>query len=105
MLPDLVRRSQRGDAGETAPGSPAVSPVKSYCIRTPWAAVTSIAAYAEPGVVPALIRIPALDQGCRPAVPRPPALLAGPAWPAWPAVPAVPVSDVTRTVMVPLPRS
>ena len=82
--PDLVSRSQRGDAGETIPGSPAVSPVKSYCIRTPWPPVTSIAAYAEPGLVPALIRIPALDQGCRPAVPA---------------------SDVTRAVMLPLPRS
>ena len=84
MPPDLVSRSQRGAAGLTAPGSPAVSPVKSYCIRTPWPPVTSIAPYEEPGLVPALIRIPALDQGCTPA-----AL----------------VSDVTRTVMLPLPAS
>ena len=33
--PERVSRSQRGAAGETAPGSPAISLVKSYCIRMP----------------------------------------------------------------------
>ncbi len=37
--------------------------VKSYCIRAPWPGVTMIAAYGDPGLVPALTRIPALAQG------------------------------------------
>jgi len=52
-------------AAVTAPGGPAVSPVKFSCIRTPWSAVTIIAAYADPVVVAALMMIPALDHGCR----------------------------------------
>ncbi len=35
VSPERASRSQRGCAAETAPGIPAVSPVKLYCIRTP----------------------------------------------------------------------
>ena len=48
VSPERVSRSQRGSAAVMALGWPAVSPVKSACIRTPWSAVTIIAAYAEP---------------------------------------------------------
>ena len=44
VSPERVSRSQRGDAAETVPGRPAVSRVKSYCIRTPWAGVAMTAA-------------------------------------------------------------
>jgi hypothetical protein len=56
--------------------------------------VTIIAAYAEPGDVFSLIMIPVLDHGCRP----PGAVWFGP-------MSIVPVSDVTRTVNVPLPAT
>jgi ABC-type microcin C transport system permease subunit YejB len=65
-------------------------------MRTPWSAVTIIAAYAEPGWVLALMMIPALAHGTRPgfvAVPGP--------FPAG----IRPVSEVTRTVTLPLPAS
>ena len=63
--------------------------------------MTIIAAYADPCVVLALMMIPALAQGtrplrvCGPPLPPPPPEKSG----IWP------VSDVTRTVMVPLPSS
>ena len=40
-----------------------MSPVKSSCIRTPRLPVTMIAAYADPGVRPALKMIPAFAHG------------------------------------------
>ena len=96
VSPERVSRSQRGSDAVTAPDWPAVSPVKLSCIRTPWSAVTIIAAYAEPGWVLSLMMIPALAHGTRPG------LRAGPG----PFPDGIrPVSDVTRTVMLPLPDS
>ena len=66
--------------------------MKSHCIRTPWLPVTIIAAYAEPEVAEALMMIPALDHGCRPAFRS---------WVETPSGEYEPVSDVTRTVMLP----
>src|SRR6202035_4426012 len=62
VSPARVSRSHRGDAADTWAAGPAMSWVKSYCIRTPWPGVTMIAAYADPGP-PALLRIPAWAQG------------------------------------------
>src|SRR5579863_4572378 len=95
VSPARVSRSHRGDAADTWPAGPAMSWVKSYCIRTPWPGVTMIAAYGDPGVVPALTRIPALAQGwVRGACGK---LLClrndGP----------LPLSDVIRTVRLPFP--
>ena len=86
VSPERVSRSHRGEAADTAPGRPAMSPVKSYCIRTPWLPVTIIAAYADPCPVLRLMMIPALDQGwtprwlpvTAPGPPAPPAAFAGP---------------------------
>ena len=102
MSPDRVSRSQRGEAADTFPVSPATSWVKSHCIRTPWLPVTIIAAYAVPWRVLALTMIPAFDHGCTPGV--------MPAVGFWsdanpPLVEYKPVSDVTRTVMLPFPAS
>ncbi len=58
--------------------------------------MTIIAAYAEPGWVLALMMIPALAHGTRPGrVPVPGPFPDG----------IRPVSEVTRTVMLPLPAS
>ena len=95
VSPERVSRSQRGAAAVTAPGRPATSWVKSSCIRTPWLPVTITAAYADPCRVLAVMMIPALAHGTRPA--RIPPLLVS----RW----ICPVSDVTRTVMLPLPPS
>src|SRR5580693_4737859 len=89
VSPERVSRSQRGAAAVTGPARPASSPVKSHCIWTPWLPVTIIAAYAEPEVAEALIMIPALDHGCRPAFRS---------WTDTPSGEYEPVSDVTRTV-------
>ena len=103
MSPERVSRSQRGEAADTFPASPATSWVKSHCIRTPWLPVTIIAAYAAPGRVLALMMIPALDHGCTPdampSVGDPPPASAAP----W--VEKRPVSDATRAVMLPFPAS
>ena len=96
VSPERVSRSQRGSDAVTAPGWPAVSPVKLSCIRTPWSAVTIIAAYAEPGWVLVLMMIPALAHGTRPGCVPVPAPFPDGIWP---------VSEVTRTVMLPLPAS
>ena len=103
VSPERVSRSQRGEAADTWPASPATSWVKSHCIRTPWLPVTIIAAYADPRTVLALMMIPAFDHGCTPGVipavgEAPPAAVA-------PWVEYRPVSDVTRTVMLPSPTS
>ena len=95
VSPERVSRSQRGEVAETAPGIPGLSCVKSYCIRTPWLPVTIIAAYAEPGLVLALMMIPALAHGTRPARIAAPGTGTG----IWP------VREVTRTVMLPFPAS
>lgn len=70
VSPERTSRSQRGD-DETAPGSPAVSWVKSYCIRTPCPGVAMTAAYAEPAWTPALTMIPAFAHGCGTVLPSP----------------------------------
>ena len=72
VAPERVSRSQRGCAAETAPGRPAMSPVKLSCIRVPWRPVTIIAAYAEPWRVLRLMMIPALAHAERPADRPPP---------------------------------
>ena len=83
-----------------------MSLVKSSCIRTPWPPVTIIAAYADPCRCSCLMMIPALDQGWTPTWPPATArgLAARQPAPARPP-PYRPVSDVTRTVMLPLPVS
>ncbi len=95
VSPERVSRSQRGEVAETAPGRPGMSWVKSSCIRTPWLPVTIIAAYADPGLVLALMMIPALAHGTRPA------RIAAP----WVSTGISPVREVTRTVMLPFPES
>jgi len=95
VSPERVSRSQRGVVAETAPGKPATSCVKSSCIRTPWLPVTIIAAYADPGVVLALMMIPALAHGTSPG------RMPGP----WVSVGTWPVREVTRVVMLPFPVS
>src|SRR5215472_11819861 len=105
MSPERTSRSQRGALSDARPGRPAMSPVKLYCIRTPWLPVTIIAAYAEPCLVLALMMIPALAHGTRPGV------MGGPCEPGPGARTGTcefpdacsPVSEVTRAVIVPLP--
>src|SRR6185437_2907657 len=97
LSPERVSRSQRGEAADTFPPSPATSWVKSHCIRTPWLPVTIIAAYADPERVLALMMIPALDQGCTPGF-IPAIGFWGDANP--PLAEYRPVSDVTRTVIL-----
>src|SRR5215472_524919 len=63
VSPERVSRSHRGEVTDTGPAWPAMSWVKSYCIRTPCPGVAMIAAYGDPGLVLALIRIPALAHG------------------------------------------
>ena len=103
VSPERVSRSQRGEAADTFPASPATSWVKSHCIRTPWLPVTIIAAYAAPWRVLALTMIPALDHGCTPGVIPAVGVLVRTANTPW--VEYRPVSDVTRTVMLPFPAS
>ncbi len=70
-------------------------------MRTPWSAVTIIAAYADPWLVPSLMMSPALAHGTRPGRVS---LGPGPAGMAF-AGGSRPVSEVTWTVMLPFPVS
>ena len=65
-------------------------------MRTPWSAVTIIAAYADPGRVLSLMMIPALAHGTRPG--RVSVLLGF-------VDGSRPVSEVIWTVMLPFPAS
>ena len=70
-------------------------------MRTPWSAVTIIAAYADPWLVPFLMMSPALAHGTRPG-----RVSAGPFGRALGfAGGSRPVSEVTWTVMLPFPVS
>ncbi|GAA2905700.1 hypothetical protein GCM10020220_113710 [Nonomuraea rubra] len=93
-----LRRSQRGRPGDTPCGPPATSSVKSCCMRTPWAPVTMIAAYAAPCSVLSFTMRPAFAQGTTPGTTfRTPGVASGRR--IWP------VMEFTRAVMAPLPSS
>ena len=71
-------------------------------MRTPWSAVTIIAAYTEPGWVLSLMMIPAFAHGTRPG--RVSIGAFGPTGVLGFAG-SSPVSEVIRTVMLPFPAS
>src|SRR5215471_10835884 len=99
MSPDRDNRSHCGDVADTVPGLPASEWVKLSCICTPCDAVATTEAYWDPDVVLSLTMIPALAHG----------------WMLAAAVSTAPLSpdvglaeltsEVTRTVMLPLPLS
>jgi hypothetical protein len=100
VLPVRVSRSPCGSAGSATSSAGPMSPVKSYCSRTPWPPVSITAAYEDPCAKSAFTIRPALAHGLTSAA------LAGPSVPASRFGDSrSPTRSLTRAVMLPSPSS